>query len=247
MSKHRDTLNSFFGDSVQGKWYSTVNLGDDTPLFCCFGCKSSWLSNPLAIKHRNAECEASHQDFLESLNTQSVKERLSDALAQIERQKRQINEFREIANKAKSELMVYDELKKHQRFTELRKQHAIEVYIEEFQKALRPLIYQDKRAVSELSLFKSADRHAKTPVPNNEGTITPLKDVVASMIKYKEESPYLQAALFPSYNLYMRQYLQEGTDMYINGATWLDDEFLHYKVSMPKSDDGEKVIQKTEL
>jgi len=232
MSHHKDLLKSYMGNSVQSKSYSVLTLGDDKQLLCCFGCKSSWFSTNLANKHRNAQCEVSHQDFLTSIDTVTETDRLADALAQNERLRRQLIEYRDITLKAKSELEIYDQLKSQQRFSLSQKEHAIEKYIEEFQKVLKPVFYQDVSGVKLLAHFKTADQNVKKNF-DKEGNHIHYSKVIERMEKIKEDNPYLQAALFPSYQLYMTQYHQSGTKNYINGSTWLDDEFRHFKIKFP--------------
>jgi hypothetical protein len=231
MSCHKNTLKTHFA-SIQPKSYSVLNLGDNTPLYCCFGCKSATLSMTVAAKHVNPTCGVAHEDFLDSLNTQSASERLEEALKTIERLKKQVCEFRDAAISANSSLQLYDQMKTQARESELHKQKAIEKYIEEFQRVLKPVFYHDLSGVKLLNHFKSADQNAKK-VFEKDGTHRPYSTVMANMEQIVEDSPYLQASLFPSYQLYMSQYLQSGTNSYINGSTWLDDEYRHYKIRFP--------------
>ena len=231
MSCHKNTLQTHFA-SIQPKSYSVLNLGDNTPLYCCFGCKNATLSMTVAGKHVNPACGVAHEDFLDSLNTQSASERLEEALKTIQRLKKQVCEFRDAAISANSSLQLYDQMKSQARESELHKQQAIEKYIEEFQKVLKPVFYHDLSGVKLLNHFKAADQNAKR-VFEKDGTHRPFSKVIENMEEIKERSPYLQAALFPSYQLYMTQYHQSGTKNYINGSTWLDDEFRHFKIKFP--------------
>ena len=223
--------------SQQAKHYSTLNLGDGSQYFCCFGCKTGWLSMNVANKHKDGECLTKHRDFLVSLDTRTVEEKLFEALQKISELETDLKKSKEECNKAKGDLQLYDQVKQHAYDGHFLKLQAAERYIQEFQKVIKPIIYQDLSGCQELRNFTRADENAKINF-TAKGDHVPLSDILQMMNDLHKRSKFLTASLFPSYMTFLKQEQFKGTtNSFVAGDTWLEDYFRHYYIRMPELQD----------
>jgi hypothetical protein len=223
--------------SQQSKHYSTLNLGDGAQFFCCFGCKSGWTNMNIANKHKDGECLTKHRDFLVALDTRTVEEKLFEALHKTSMFEAELKQVKQELNKAKADLHFYDELKKHSYDGHLLKLKAAERYIQEFQKVIKPIIYQDLSGCADLRTFIRADENAKMNF-TAQGDHVPLSDVLQMMNDLHKRSKFLTASLFPSYMTFLKQEQFKGTtNSFVAGDTWLEDYLRHYYITMPELQD----------
>jgi len=220
-------------ESQQSKHYSTLNLGDGAQFFCCFGCKSGWTNMNIANKHRDGECLTKHKDFLAALDNRTVEEKLFEALhknAELESECKQLKQERD---KARGDLQVYDQVKKHAYDGNAIKLQRAEQYIQMKDKVMKPIIYRDLSGCEALRNFIRADENAKRNFTASGDHIS-LSDVLQTMSNVHKDDVFLRAALFPSYMTFLKQEEVKGTTRsYVTGPTWLDDDFRHYYIRMP--------------
>jgi hypothetical protein len=220
-------------ESQQSKHYSTLNLGDGTQFFCCFGCKSGWTNMNIANKHKDGECLTKHKAFLVSLDNRSVEEKLFEALNKNAELESENKLLKQKCNKAEADLHFYDELKKHSYDGHFSSLQRAERYIEMKDKVMKPIIYRDLSGCETLRNFIRADENAKRNFTVS-GDHIPLSDVLQTMSNVHKDDVFLRAALFPSYMTFLKQEEVKGTTRsYVTGPTWLDDDFRHYYIRMP--------------
>jgi hypothetical protein len=223
--------------SSQAKHYSTLNLADGSQYFCCFGCKTGWLSTNIANKHKDGECLTKHREFLVSLDTRTVEEKLFEALHTIEELQTDLKKSKEDCNKARGDLQLYDQIKQHAYSGNGIKLMRAEAWIQSYTKAMKPIIYRDLSGCETLRKFLQADENAKMNF-TSIGEHIPLKVVLESMSNIHQNDAFLRAALFPSYMTFVKQDEFKGTThSYVPGPTWLDDDFRHYYIRMPELQD----------
>ena len=227
--------------SIQGKHYSTLNLGDGSPFLCCFGCKSGWVSTNIANKHKDGECLVKHKQFLASLDERSTEEKYFESLELISQLQTECKQLKEERNKAISDLELYDQVKKQANSWHYRNQRAVEEYLEQFQKVMKPIIYSDLSNCSVLRTFLQADINGKNNFINEEHV--PLSKVLHTMKQVHRDNKFLTAALFPSYMLFLKQKEFEGTtNAIVSGETWLGDQLRYYPIRMPDLSDVDDSI-----
>tara|TARA_R110000868_G_scaffold2628_1_gene18761 strand:- start:100 stop:873 length:774 start_codon:yes stop_codon:yes gene_type:complete len=223
--------------SQQSKHYSTLNLGDGSQFFCCFGCKSGWINMNIANKHKDGECLTKHKDFLMSLDTRTAEEKLFEALHRVSELEIENKRLKQDCDKARDDLQFYDQVKQHAYNGNAVKILWAEEYIQTLQKVMKPIIYMDLSGSETLRNFIRADENAKMNFTPNGEHIS-LKFVVDKMREVHKSSPFLRAALLPSYMTFLKQRQFVGTThSYVPGPTWLDDEFRHYNIKMPELED----------
>lgn len=243
---HKNDIKSMFLSesgvaSSQSKHYSTLNLGDGTQFFCCFGCKSGWTNMNIANKHKDGECLTKHKEFLTAIDTRSTEEKLFEALTSIDKLQTECKQLKEERNKAIGDLELYDQVKKQANSYYFRNQRSVEEYLEQFQKVMKPIIYSDLSNCSVLRTFLQADINAKNNFINEDHV--PLSKVIHTLKQVHRDNKFLTAALFPSYMLFIRQKEFEGTtNAIVSGETWLGDQLRHYPIRMPDLSDVDDSI-----
>ena len=249
---HRSDIQKLFTSeagvvSTQSKYYSTVNLTSGDHFYCCWGCKSGWFNMNIANKHKDGECLIKHQSFLAALDERTLEEKLFAALETVQGLRAELKNEKEMRFKAETDLRTYDQQKSiAHRWNDDIANNLLK-YIEKQQNVFRDYVERDISGNKILRDFQAMDANAKLNFHNEEHV--PLSQTLKSMREFHKENSYLRVALFPSVMGYQRQLTQSGGTGYIPSDTWLGDTYRHYHIEIlpEESDDGEKVIQKTEL